>query len=196
LGYFQVLVLLADDQKTRVHTAGLTGALTAGNFGPVTLNSEQADAFSGISSALMNRITDRYRKKNLKKYVGQAEGYLPVLLEFLDLNLAGNLYQKLEVRKRRWKDFYFDLSMDPGLTTYERTKFVEDYYRHLRELSARQEQINLYSEIIRLIREGHAKLAKLIENPREPGLREELIQAGSELHGTILHFNSAGIWDN
>lgn len=196
LGYFQGLAMLADNEKTHLNTSGLTGILSAGDFGPVTLKTEQVDAFSRITATLMKVATNKYRVKNLRKYIIQAAGSLPVLLEFLHLNLAGNLSQKLEVRKMRLKDFYFDYSRDPELSAYERTKFVEDYYKQLGELSAEQEQIQLFSDIIILLMEGHTELTRQIENPRESVPPEELLRLVSKLHGKIMEFNSAAIWEN
>ena len=196
LDYFQGLSLLADNERAQIHTAGLTNALASGDFGPVTLRKEQADAYSLLGNTLIRAVTDKYRSNHLRTYVAQAEEPLDILLEFLEFNLAGNLYQKLEVRKRRLKGFYFDMARSPELSRYEQTKFVEDYYRKLADLSARQERLQRFSGIIKELQEGHAKLAKQLENPKDSGSRQDLGQASSKLHATIVDFNAVGKWGN
>ncbi len=194
--YFQGLAMLANNGKAQLNTAGLTGTLVAGDFGPVFLNTEQAEAYSLLSNTLIRALTDKFRSRKLSVHVARADRPIEVILEYLDLNLAGNLYQKLEVRKRRLKGFYFDLARNPELSLYERTKFVEDYYRHLEDVSVRQETLQAYSEIIKVIQEGHKKLANQLENPKDSHTRQELSQAGSRLHATIKDFKAIGGWDN
>lgn len=194
--YFQGLAMLADNEKAQLNTAGLTGTLTAGDFGPISLNTEQVDAYSLLSNTLIRALTDKFRSHKLSAYVTQADGPIGILLEYLDLNLTGNLYQKLEVRKRRLRGFYFDLARNQELSLYEQTKFVEDYYRNLEDLSVRQETLQRFSEIIKVMQEGHKKLAKQLENPKDSQTRQELSQAGSKLHATIKDFKGIGVWDD
>ncbi len=188
--YFEELMVLSGAELTELRTTPLTELLSEGSFGPVTLNREQVRAYSQISSTLLGLVSEGYRRGKLKSYVVRSKEPLQVLLEYLDFNLSGNLSKKLEIRKLQYMDFYFDLSRDASLSSYERLKLTEDYYRYVSEIEIIQRQITVYSEALRLLIQGHNELAGQIDELKGPELRKQMFQYAAEIHTLMTGFQS------
>ena len=188
--YFEGLSRLSENELTNINTDVLTQSLTEGDFGPITLNAEQVNAYSGVGSTLLRAFTDNYRRKKLKTYVTRADQPLGVLIDFLQLNLAGNLKQKLEVQKERLKSTYSDRVGNDSLSYYERTKFAEDYFSRIARIEARQQELLSYSEALQAIAKGHTELTKHIDDLEGIEIRKQLGRYGSDLHEVITGFNT------
>jgi hypothetical protein len=184
-GYFYGLSDLSQNELTDYRTDDFTQALSTGDFGPIQLNETDVKAYSDISTLLLRTFTDGFRRKKIKEYVAQAHGPLLKLLDFLKLNLAGNLRGKLEVQKSTIKNFYFDFVKDKTLSDYERTQFAEDYFLRISEIKAQQKALDTYAEVLREITEGHTALYNNIENMTDDEVRKELNGHGSQLIDTI-----------
>lgn len=183
--YFYGLSDLSQNELTNYRTDDLTKALATGDFGPVKLNETDVKAYSDISTLLLRAFTDSYRRKKIKEYVAQAHGPLLKLLRFLELNLEGNLNGKLDVQKSSLKNFYFDLVKDKKLSEYERTKFAEDYFSRISEISAQQNELKTFAELLREISESHLTLYNNVSNMTDKQVRKELAGYGRQMGNTI-----------
>lgn len=179
--YFYALTSISDNQLTNYQTAGLTNAVTSGNFGSIQVNEAEAKSYSNIITLVGRAFTDGYRRNKIKTYISNANQPVQDLLHFLDLNLAGNLKGKLEVQKSSIKNFYFDLVRDTQLSTYERTKFAEDYFSRIQEIERQQRELEEYSKILNSIAEGHTKLYAAVEQLHNDELKVALAKYGSQL---------------
>lgn len=184
-GYFYGLSDLSQNELTHYQTDAFTQTLATGDFGPIKLNETDVKAYSDISTLLLRAFTDGFRRKKIKEYVAQAQGPLLKLLQFLELNLAGNLNGKLEVQKSSLKNFYFDLTKDKKLSVYERTKFAEDYFRRISEITAHQNELDAYAQVLREIAEGHTTLYNNVGNMTDDDVRKELQGYGRQMNSTI-----------
>ncbi|MGB7395709.1 MAG: hypothetical protein WA913_15080 [Pricia sp.] len=182
--YFQGLSEISQNELTEYRTDDFTQALTSGNFGPLKLNESDVKAYSDISTLLMRAFTDGFRRKKIKEYVAQAHGPLLKLLEFLELNLAGNLHGKLEVQKGSLKNFYFDFIKDKNLSDYERTKFAEDYFHKVSEIEAHQQELDAYAKVLGEIGDGHTALYNNVSNMTDDEVRRELGRYSNQLSRT------------
>lgn len=185
MAYFQGLSNLAQNELTAYSTDGLTQALSAGNFGPVKLNETDVKAYSKISTLLLRAFTDGFRRQKVKEYVAEAHGPLLKLINFLELNLSGNLMGKLEVQKSGLKNFYFDFIRDENLSDYERTKFAEDYFQRIADIQAQQDELQNYSEVLREISEGHTTLYNNVGNMTDDEVQKDLAGHSWRLKNTI-----------
>ncbi|HEA21326.1 MAG TPA: hypothetical protein ENH87_10450 [Pricia antarctica] len=183
--YFDGLSDLSQNELTNYNTDNLTQTLATGDFGPLKLNETDVKAYSDISTLLLRAITDTYRRKKLKEYITQAHGPLLKLLQFLELNLEGNLTGKLNVQKSSLKNFYFDFVKDKRLSTYERTKFAEDYFRRISEIDAQQKELQTLAEILREISKGHQSLYNNSGHMTDKQVRKELLGYGSQMENSI-----------
>lgn len=183
--YFYGLLDLSQNDLTNYRTDGFTEALATGDFGPIKLNETDVKAYSDISNLLLRAFTDGFRRKKIKEYVAQAHGPLLKLLHFLELNLVGNLSGKLEVQKSSLKNFYFDFVKDKKLSDYERTKFAEDYFRRLLEITAQQKELEIFAEILQEIAEGHTNLYNNVSNMTDAEVRTALAGHGRQVSNTI-----------
>lgn len=190
-GYFYALANISDNQLTNYQTDGLTNAITSGNFGSIQVNGADVKSYSNIITLVGRAFTDGYRRNKIKTYISSANQPVQDLLHFLNLNLTGNLIGKLDVQKSRAKNFYFDLVRDKKLSTYERTKFAEDYFSRIKEIEQQQNELEEYSKILNAIAEGHAKLFTDIEKLNDDELKVALAKYGSQLkmHSSALFKN-------
>ncbi|WP_373518725.1 hypothetical protein [Pricia sp.] len=183
--YFYGLADLSQNELTNYKTDDFTKALATGDFGPIQLKETDVQAYSDISTLLLRAFTDSYRRKKIKEYVAQAHGPLLKLLRFLELNLTGNLSGKLEVQKSGLKNFYFDFLKDKRLSDYERTKFAEDYFRRISEITAQQKELETFAEILQEIAEAHTTLYNNVSNMTNKEARKELERYGRQMNNTV-----------
>lgn len=186
--YFYALTNISDNQLTNYQTDGLTNSISSGNFGSIQVNETDVKSYSNIITLVGRAFTDGYRRNKIKTYISNANQPVQDLLHFLDLNLAGNLKGKLQVQKSSVKNYYFDLVRDKKLSTYERTKFAEDYFARIQKIEQQQKELEGYSKILKSIAEGHGKLNADIEKLNDDELKVALAKYGSQLkmHTTSL----------
>ncbi|MDO1499421.1 hypothetical protein Q2T40_04175 [Winogradskyella maritima] len=110
---------------------------------PIKLNSEDVASYSKLTSLILRAYSGIRSRKKINSYVTEGHEPFQHLLYFLEFNLSQNLNGKLEVQKKSIQNFYFDFVHDTHLSSYERTKFAEDYFekkatieRHQNELEA------------------------------------------------------------
>jgi len=183
--YFYGLVDISDNKLTGYQTADLNTALATGDFGPVKLNEADVNAYSKVSTLLLRAFTDGYRRKKVKEYVSQGHEPLKVMIHFLEMNLSGNLNGKLEVQKSTVKNFYFDFVMNKKLSPYERTKFAEDYFRRISEISRKQKELDAFSTILQEIEGVHEILYQNINNLEDKEVKGKLARLGRKLKNAI-----------
>lgn len=188
--YFYGLTDISKNQLTNYKTEELTQTLATGDYGSLSLNETDVKAYSSISTIILRAFTDGFRRKKIKEYVRRANEPLQTLLHFLDLNLSGNLIGKMEVQKNSIKSFYFDLISNTELSIYERTKFTEDYFRRISELTAKQEELETYSKVIKTIAEGHTILYNDISKLTEDEIKGQLAIQSTQLKNLSRSLNS------
>lgn len=189
-GYFYGLTDISKNQLTNYNTDELTQTLATGEFGSLSLKEADVKAYSSISTIILRAFTDGYRRKKIKEYVTRANEPLQTLLHFLDLNLSGNLIGKLEVQKSSIKSFYFDMIANTDLSVFERTKFTEDYFEKIAALTAKQEELAIYSEVLKTIADGHNALNKNINKLTEDAIKGQLAIHGTQLKNLAHSFNN------
>ncbi len=187
--YFHSLSNIANNKLTRYHTEGLSNTLSSNNIGPIILNPEDVDAYSKLSTIILRAFSDGYRRKEIKKYVVQADESIQILLKYLDLNISGNLKGKLEVQKAMVKNYYFDLVNSKKLSVYERTKFAEDYFKTIKNIENKQAALDDYSNILKGIILSHASLKENIDKLSNAEIKNLLSNYDSQIQKTILYFN-------
>ena len=188
--YFYGLVDITDNKLTSYQTADLNTVLATGNFGPIKLNEADVNAYSKVSTLLLRALTEGYRRKKIQEYINEGHGPLKVLLSFLEMNLNGNLNGKLEVQKSSIKDFYFDFILDKKLSSYERTKFTEDYFRRISKIEAKQKELITFSEILQEIVDGHETLYAYSNNLEDNEVKGKLARLGHRLKNTIKYWTN------
>lgn len=188
-GYLDGLTSLSDNDLTSYKMDALTKALTEGNFGSIKIEKEQVEAYSKISKILLKAFTDEYRKRKIKEYVTSANEPLKVLITFLDFNLSSNLIGNLKVQKKSVEDYSFELLKDSSLSTIEKRKVIEDYYRRINLIETKEKELLTYSKSLKKIIEGHQKLADNIESLSKDEIKEALTQYASDIQDIISEFN-------
>ncbi|WP_209404472.1 hypothetical protein [Pseudozobellia sp. WGM2] len=190
LEYLTGLLEISNSDLTRYQTDNLTSTLSTGDFGPLQLKEEDVKAYSKVSKLILKVFTDGYRRKKLKEYI--TEGYEPlqVILHFLKRNINANLSGKLNVQKSSIQAFYFDFVRDKSLSDYERTKFAEDYFNRISEIEMNQKELQLFSEVIDDIAQGHKDLYSNLENLQDEKIKGKLARLRYRLKHAIALFSS------
>ena len=183
--YFSALSNLSQNELTKYQTEALTQNLANGDFGPITLNENDIQAFSNLSTLLLRATTDGYRRKKLKQYISKAHKPLLQLLEFLQTNINDNLKGKLEVQKLTLKNFYFDLVRNDQLSTYERTKFSEDYFSAIENINLQQQKLEAYALVLNDIKEGHTYLYNQLHSLSDAEIKTTLQKYRSQIAGSL-----------
>jgi hypothetical protein len=187
--YLDGLLKLSNNELTTYKMDAMNKALKEGDFGPIKIEKDQADAYSKISKTVLKAFTDGYRKKKIKDYVKEANEPFKVLIYFLDFNLSSNLFGKLNVKKKRLESTYFDLSKDETLSNYEKRKVVEEYYQRISEIDYQQDELRIYSKSLQKVAAGHQKLLDNIETLSTTKIKEELTQFSSDIKDIVSEYN-------
>lgn len=188
-GYFDGLSSLSKNDLTSYKMDALTKALKEGNFGSVKIEKEQGEAYNKIFKILLKAFTEGYRKSKVETYVKEANEPIKILLAYLNFNLSENLSGKLNVQKQRIKSYYFDITKDSNLSTYEKTKAAEEYYNKISQIETKQKKLLLYSKLLTKIKNGHQKLFENIVTSNKIEGGKVLIQYASDLQDIISAFN-------
>lgn len=128
---------------------------------------------------MLRAFTDGYQRNKVKEYVVCGHEPLKILLHFLELNLSGNLIGKLEVQKSSIKNYYFDFVSDKKLSSYEHTKFADDYFRRISKIETKQEELASFSEILQEITGGHNVLYTNMNNFEDHEVKGKIARLGT-----------------
>ena len=188
-GYFDGLASLSEIDLTNYNFDTLETNLTTGMFGDIKIDQRQAEAYTGISKILLNAVTGRYRKKEIKKYVEEANQPIQILLSKFQFILQKNLEGELDFKKEKLYDFYRGIMMDNSLNNYEKEKAVSDYYRQLTDIINQQQQIDLYANSLTGIAQGHQEIYDNRNKMKAKELRDLLLIFQSNIANFISQFN-------
>jgi len=188
-GYFDGLTNLSNGDLTNYQMDTLNNALTDGQFGDVKFDKTQVDACSNIVKIILKSGTDHYRGKKIKAYVKEANFPIKVLINFLDFNLSENLYAKLDVQKERITSSCFDITKNNKYTIAEKRDVVENYYKQLASIEAKQKELLTYSKALKIIAIGHQNLSDNIDKLKEDDIKQELTQYASKIKDIIAEYN-------
>lgn len=188
-GYLNGLMCLSNNDLTNYKTDALTRSLTEGSFGELNIAKTQTEAYSKISETLLRCFTDKYRKHQIGNYLKTANESFQILIKFLDFNLSSNLAGKLEVQKQRMKPYYFDLTRDQTLSTFEKRKAVEEYYERYDKIESKEDELFSYSKALKKIADGHQHLAENVDRLSKGEIKELLIQSAGDIQDLMAEFN-------
>ena len=188
-GYFDGLTRLSGNDVSAYNLNGLKTSLTEGTFGDITISKDQANAYATISKILLNVTTDIYRKNKIKKYIGEANGPVHVLLDKLQFILQKNLAGELSFKKEKWYAYYQEMKMNGGLSGYEKSKAALDYYQVLDEINELQDEIYVFATGLKKISEGHQKLYDNRNRMTAKELREILAAYAGDIGEMMSSFN-------
>jgi len=188
-GYFNGLTNLSNNNLTNYKMDVLLKGLTERDLKSIKIEKAQAEAYSTISNILLNAFTGRYRKHKMKEYLKSGNEPLKVLISCLDFNLSANLTGKLNVRKQKIKDYYFDLTKENKLSAFEKREAAQEYYQQLNEIDGKLSVITTYSKTLKKIAVGHQKLTDNLEKINDDKIKEQLTQYSSDIQDLGSEFN-------
>lgn len=188
-GYFEGLTDISGNDLTRYKLDALSSSLTAGSFGDIKIDQQQADAYKMVSNILLDAVTGNYRKNKIKKYVEQANQPIQLLLNKFQFILQKNLEGELNFRKEKLYAFYRELLLNDVLNDYEKDKAATEYYKALSAVNGEQDRIDLFANSLQSIAEGHQKIYDNRNKMTNKELRDSLIIYQSAISNAISQFN-------
>lgn len=188
-GYFDGLTDISDNDLTHYKLDALSSSLTAGSFGDIKIDQQQADAYKMISTILLDAVTGNYRKNKIKKYVEQANQPIQVLLNKFQFILQKNLEGELNFKKEKLYAFYRELLLNDALNDYEKEKAATEYYQALSMVNQQQERIDLFAGSLQNIAEGHQKIYDNRNKMTAKELSDSLIIYQSTISNIVSQFN-------
>lgn len=188
-GYLDGLTNLSGNNLTNYKMDILAKPLTEGDLKSIKIEKKHVEAYTSISTILINAFANKYRKNKIKEYLKTGNEPFKTLINFLDFNLSANLKGKLNVQKQEIKDYYFDLTKDNTLSTFEKRKAAEEYYLRSDKIDARQKTLATYSKELNKIAGGHQKLVDNIAKLNKEDIKEQLTQYASDIQDLVSEFN-------
>jgi len=156
--YFTALARLSDDELTNYNVDPLADALAEGQFGSVTIEKKQSQAYASIAQILLKATTDAYRRKKTKDYIAAGNEPVQVLLSKLQFILNANLATELDFKKESLYAYYSELRQSKNLSDYERGEAVKTYYDQLNQASRQKAGILKYAKALERTAAAHQQL--------------------------------------
>lgn len=189
-GYLLGLGELAQNNLTTYRTNDLTGALTAQQLGPVSIDESVVGAFSALSNTLLRSTTDFYRRRKIASYIEQANDPLQVLLKKFEQIVQANLKGELQFKKERLYGNFIELKLNNTLESdFEKRKAGEDYYNALLEINRLEKMIDIYAKSLHEIADGHQVLYDKRDKLSLKDLAVDLMDYSSEIQVLYTEFN-------
>ena len=156
--YFTALSRLSNDELTNYNVDPLADALAEGQFGSVTIEKKQAEAYTSIAQILLKATTDAYRRKKSRDYIAAGNEPVQVLLTKLQFILNSNLATEIDFKKESLYTYYNELKQSRKLSDYERGEAVKTYYDQLNQASRQKTAILKYSRALEKTAAAHQQL--------------------------------------
>ena len=191
--YFVQLANLSNNELTSYNTDALKTALTEGTFGDISINKNQVQAYSKISTILLRVATDAHRSKKIKQYIAEANEPLQVLISSLHFIVQKNLMGELTFKKNKVYTFYtqlLDTSLNAPLTTYEKHNAATAYYLQQADIEKQQQRMEIYAASLLEIASGHQKLYDSRNTLTATDVKNNLLYLSQNLQSFITAFQS------
>lgn len=156
--YFTGLSNLSDNKLTSYNFKSLENSLTKGDFGTISIDDEDVEAFTNLSGILLRASTDLYRRSRIRDYIGEANSHVQILLEKFQFIVGQNLKRELDFRKEKLYSYYREMKLGNTLNDYEKGKAATDYYNQISDIQTMQKQMDAFARSLNSISEGHQEL--------------------------------------
>ncbi len=187
--YFDGLVDLSDNDKSKNAFNALQNALTAGEFGSMQINDNDVKAYGTIANILFRASTDVYRKRKLKMYIEEANDALQVLLKKFQFIQEQNLGGELNIKKEKLYAYFKELSLNARLSEYEKGHATKDYYDQLGAINQQQAQIKSFCNVLKSMALGHQQLYEKRNQLNTKAIQAEIKQYAADIQDFTAAFN-------
>ncbi len=167
--YLQAIEQLSNNQQFTYDATGLAGALQSNQL--LRLNDQQTAIISKSGNFLATIATAFYRKRELKKYIEQADPILGELMETFVYLLNNRLrvqlridYEKHETNLKQQLD---DSSTGKSLKQMIVLQFINERKYYLHHISL----LDCYVSLIEKVKEGHHQLYLQREHLQDKSLK-------------------------
>lgn len=186
--YFKGLANLSNEDLTKFNFEPLNKSLNEGNFGSINFDKADVDAYTKIVQLLSEPLADIYRGNKIKKYVGEANAPIQILLskfQFAQENIVIDLKQE----KKDLHQNYFNLFDLNNFTFYEKMTIVREYNQKVAEINSNIEQYEIFINSVKATAEGHQKLYDNRNKMTEKEIKNILIVHAGKIKDIITEFN-------
>jgi hypothetical protein len=188
-GYLDGLQKLSNNEDINYNIVNIFTSVGDEDFGSAIIDKELFLAHHQIASLLVAADIDRYKKREVFKYMNEGFESLQVLINFMDKSLSILIINELTQRKFKTDEYYLSLIKDPLLSKYEKSKVVADYYLRLNFLENKLKEFSIFSKGLRTILACHQILLEGNHDFNNIEFKKNLLQYSSEFQDIISEFN-------
>ncbi len=188
-GYFDGLEQLSGNHLTRYNLSGPKKLMQEGVFGEWRIAEQETQAYGHLAELIAMASTDGFRRKDLRRFIEEANTPLIALLDQLELILLGNLQTTLENRKSRLYGFYQRLTFSENLSDLETGLATKLYYEELDEIHKVEKQIDATTQALRKITEAHQVLFDQRKRLTRKDFKANIKLYQSDISDLIAAFN-------
>ena len=187
-GYFDGLTRLSSNELTNYHIDRLKKAVQEEDLGVLQVKKEEADAYATLTDMLLRGFAGSYRQNKIKKYIGEANAPVQILLSKLEFIESKNLAGLLEFKKEQLFDHYRTL-LKSKLSDYEKQQASADYYESLQGIITFEKQIATYGRSLKAVARGHQQLYENRNQISTEELRRSLTPYANDIRDLISEFD-------
>ncbi|TNF42397.1 MAG: hypothetical protein EP311_05350 [Cytophagales bacterium] len=188
--YLKGLGELAGKDLTSYQTDRVFEALSAEQYGPVSINESEAGAYAALSNLLSDVALTGFRKKKIAQYLEEADAPLQTLLGKFQMLISKDLKGELRFKKARLYSQYKDMMMGRTLDSdFENQSAVRTYYLSLKEIEKKEKLLDVYARSLNEIAKGHQKLYDERNQLSLKELTQSLLGYSEEIQKLYQEFN-------
>jgi len=161
--YVLALKQLSGKDAATLPIPALSSSILASPGVNLKISQKEIDAYTTVGDLVSNAISGSYRKNKLKTFVSQGQIPLTSLIDYLQLNLSGNLNGLIEVRIQRNKSMFYEYSRNKLYTPYQRREITAAYYKIFDDLEAKKQTHIYFTKVLEEIKTGHHNLYKNLD---------------------------------
>lgn len=188
--YLKGLGELSGKDLTTYRTDPLIEALSAEQFGPISISESEAGAYAALSNVLSKVALTGFRKKKIAQYLEEANAPLQTLLGKFQMLISKDLKGELRFKKARLYSQYKDMMMGRTLDSdFENQSAVRTYYLSLKEIEKKEKLLDVYAKSLNEIAKGHQKLYDERNQLSLKELTQSLLGYSEEIQKLYQEFN-------
>lgn len=180
--YFAALAKLADS-KTVLKTTTLSGAVSAGTYGGVTISSTEAGIFNGLMTAAQDVLTDHYKSKKIEDLLNTYHDTVSLAIGSL-MTITRVSKDLLLVMSNQFRG-KVDALVDKAKTDGERLALVALYKEKTLEWQRVAADDDRRFQALQKIQQGHDALFEGVKNLKDEQLRKKVM----DFAGNIIYLS-------
>jgi hypothetical protein len=177
--YFNRLAKLADS-KTTISFDPLTKSVQSGNYGSLTITSEEEKVVNALSKVLSGLLTVHFKSKKIKEIISKDNEAFQKAIHFLKLHLE-NLRDKIVLMANSYQS-RSDEMLESSHSDAERWAVAYTYRQQYHQYSNILDRYNAMIRALELISQGHQHLYDHIQTLSSESVKKKILDFASDIY--------------